>query len=114
MNKLKIFFLLVFLVSCSEKNLLNGVSWNGTSDFMFITDESMQMFYASSITSKKVYLNGTYEILKDNSSEVINTLTVVDIEFINHADGSKLCRIWGEVNESNHLSYLLVRECIPN
>ena len=53
----------------------------------------MQMHYASSILSKEVFLNRTYKVLKDNSNEVINSLTVVDIEFIDHMDGSKLCRI---------------------
>ena len=74
----------------------------------------IELFVDSSILSKEVYLNRTYRILKDNSNEVINSLTVVDIEFIDHTDGSKLCRIWGKVDNSKHLSYLLARDCIPN
>ena len=113
MKKLSIPFLL-FMLSCSDNQPIEGATWKGTSDFMFITDKTMQMHYASSILSKEVFLNRTYKILKDNSNEVINSLTVVEIEFIDHTDGSKLCRIWGKVDNSKHLSYLLARDCIPN
>ena len=59
MKKLSIPFLL-FILSCSENQPIEGATWKGTSDFMFITDKSMQMHYASSILSKDDTSNSSF------------------------------------------------------
>ena len=106
-------FLLTLLVSCSEPKEVNGAYWTGASDFMFISNQTMEMHYASSIAGKKVYLGGFYEIIQSGTNEVINTIEVSELEFEQRTDGVMYCRIWGKVESSKQKGYLLADDCLP-
>ena len=106
-------FLLTLLVSCSEPKEVNGAYWTGASDFMFISNQTMEMHYASSIAGKKVYLGGFYEIIQSGTNEVINTIEVSELEFEQRTDGVMYCRIWGKVESSEEKGYLLADDCLP-
>jgi hypothetical protein len=106
-------FLLTLLVSCSEPKEVNGAYWTGASDFMFISNQTMEMHYASSIAGKKVYLGGFYEIIQSGTNEVINTIEVSELEFEQRTDGVMYCRIWGKVESSEEKGYLLADDCSP-
>ena len=106
-------FLFTLLVSCTEPKEINGAYWTGSSDFMFISNQTMEMNYASSIAGKKVYLGGFYEIIKIGTNEVINTIKVSELEFEQRTDGVMYCRIWGKVESSEEKGYLLADDCLP-
>ena len=77
MKKLSIPFLL-FILSCSENQPIEGATWKGTSDFMFITDKSMQMHYASSILSKEVTsTEGSPSIVAFNIFSISNAVNFI-------------------------------------
>lgn len=105
--------LLVFLVSCSGTKELKGAQWTGASDFMFISNQNMEMHYASSIAGKKVYLGGFYEIIQSGSNQVINKIEVSELEFEQRTDGVMYCRIWGNIESSDEKGYLLADDCLP-
>ena len=106
-------FLLTLLVSCTEPKEVAGAYWTGASDFMFISNQKMEMHYASSIAGKKVYLGGFYEIIQSGTNQVINTIVVLDLEFEQRTDGVMYCRIWGKVESSEEKGYLLADDCLP-
>ena len=106
-------FLLTLLVSCAEPKEVNGAYWTGASDFMFISNQKMEMHYASSIAGKKVYLSGFYEIIQSGTNEVINTIEVSELEFEQRTDGVMYCRIWGNIESSDEKGYLLADDCLP-
>ena len=105
--------LLTLLVSCAEPKEVTGAYWTGASDFMFISNQTMEMHYASSIAGKKVYLGGFYEIIQSGTSQVINKIEVSELEFEQRTDGVMYCRIWGNIESSDEKGYLLADDCLP-
>lgn len=114
-SNLTLFFisLFIFMTSCSKEELIIGATWEGESDFMFVTGDKMQMNYASYIPGKLAYIGSFYEVMKLGSNELIDKMEVVEIEFKSRVDGKNYCRIWGKVDRSDEMSYLLAYECIP-
>ena len=113
---LKVLFPILFfpiLYSCSAPKEAIGASWEGESDFMFISKKTMQMNYASYIEGKSVFLGGFYEIVQNETNSVINTIEVTDIEFEKRTDGVFYCRVWGNVQRSEDQGYLLADNCHP-
>jgi hypothetical protein len=111
--KYLIFFLSVFLISCSSSEESKGVTWTGPADFMHVTKEKMEMSYSVDVTGQKMYLGGFYEILKKGTKKVIFTIKATDLEFGTREDGVFFCRVWGPVDDSTIESYLLAQECLP-
>ncbi len=105
--------LLTLLVSCAEPKEVTGAYWTGASDFMFISNQTMEMHYASSIAGKKAYLGGFYEIIQSGTSQVINKIEVLELEFEQRTDGVMYCRIWGNIESSDEKGYLLADDCLP-
>jgi len=105
--------LLTLLVSCTEPEEITGAYWTGSSDFMFISNQNMEMHYASSIAGKKVYLGGFYEIIQSGTNQVINKIKVSELEFEQRTDGVMYCRIWGNIESSEEKGYLLADDCLP-
>ena len=112
-QKLLVITCLFFVLSCHNEKEVLGATWNGSSDFMFVTETKMEMYYASKIIGNSAYIGSLYEVLKTETSLVIDRLEVSKIEFDIRTDGMPYCRIWGKVSRSNELSYLLAEECHP-
>jgi len=112
-NRLVVFCWILFFVSCTNQNEIVGVKWSGDSDFMFIDKDQMRMHYATEISGKTVFIGGFYEVLKSQTSVVIDRLEVTQIEFETREDGVKYCRLWGTVTNSLEECYLLAYECEP-
>ena len=104
---------LFFILACSNEKSLQGASWSGGSDFMFINETTMEMHYASNISGNTAYIGGFYEILKAETTDIIDRIQVTKIEFNIRTDGVPYCRIWGTVTNSSELSYLLAEHCKP-
>ena len=104
---------LFFVFACSNEKVVQGAAWNGGSDFMLITETKMEMHYASNISGNTAYIGGFYEILKAETTVVIDRIQVSKIEFEVRTDGEPYCRIWGQITKSDELSYLLAEECKP-
>lgn len=115
-RQIKTNLLLVILTifsSCSEPKEVTGASWQGSSDFMFISNKNMEMHYASSILGNQVYLGGFYEIIQNGTNQVINKIEVSELEFEKRTDGVSYCRIWGNIQDSDEKGYLLADDCFP-
>ena len=114
-NRIKFYPIIILLTffSCNNENDIQGASWEGGSDFMFITEVKMKMHYASVIPGNTVYIGGFYEVLKEHTTVEIDRLLVTSIEFEIRTDGMPYCRIWGQVTKSKELSYLLAERCKP-
>ena len=113
-RQIKTNLLLVILTifsSCSEPKEVTGASWQGSSDFMFISNKNMEMHYASSILGNQVYLGGFYEIIQNRTNQVINKIEVSELEFEKRTDGVSYCRIWGNIQDSDEKGYLLADAC---
>ena len=111
-NKL-LFVGVFFLTACSSQQDIIGAKWTGDSDFMFVTENEMRMHYATEISGKTAFIGSFYEVLKGETSILIDRLEVTQIEFETRSDGVKYCRLWGQVTKSEEECYLLVYECVP-
>ena len=111
-NKL-LFIGVFFLTACSSQQDIIGAKWTGDSDFMFVTENEMRMHYATEISGKTAFIGSFYEVLKGETSILIDRLEVTQIEFETRSDGVKYCRLWGQVTKSEEECYLLVYECDP-
>jgi hypothetical protein len=111
--KYLIFFLSVFLISCSPSEENQGVTWTGPADFMHVTKEKMEMSYSVDVINQKMFLDGFYEVLKKGTEKVIFKINVTDIEFDTREDGVSFCRVWGVVDDSIIESYVLAQDCLP-
>ena len=87
-------------MSCSNQKEVIGAKWTGDSDFMFVTENKMKMHYATQVSGKIAFVGGIYEVLKSNTTEVLEKLEVTQIEFETRSDGLKYCRLWGQVSNS--------------
>ena len=112
-NKLLVFCWILFFVSCTNQNDIVGAKWSGDSDFMFVDESEMRMHYATEISGKTAFIGVLYEVLKSQTSVVIDRLEVTQIEFETREDGVKYCRLWGTVTNSIEECYLLAYECEP-
>ena len=113
-RKNKLLFVGVFLfTACSSQQDIIGAKWTGDSDFMFVTENEMRMHYATEISGKTAFIGSFYEVLKGETSVLIDRLEVTQIEFETRSDGVKYCRLWGQVTKSEEECYLLVYECDP-
>ena len=112
-NRLLVFCWVLFFVSCTNQNEIVGAKWSGDSDFMFVDKDEMRMNYATEITGKSAFIGGFYEVLKSQTSVVIDRLEVTQIDFETREDGVKYCRLWGTVTNSLEECYLLAYECEP-
>ena len=113
-RKNKLFFIGVFFfTACSSQQDIIGAKWTGDSDFMFVTENEMRMHYATEISGKTAFIGSFYEVLKGETSILIDRLEVTQIEFETRSDGVKYCRLWGQVTKSEEECYLLVYECDP-
>ena len=92
-------------MSCSNQKEVIGAKWAGDSDFMFVTENKMKMHYATQVSGKIAFVGGIYEVLKSNTTEVLEKLEVTQIEFETRSDGLKYCRLWGQVSNSKEESY---------
>ena len=110
--KYLIFFLSVFLISCSSSEENQGVTWTGPADFMHVTKEKMEMSYSVDVINQKMFLDGFYEVLKKGTDKVIFKIKVTDIEFDTLEDGVSFCRVWGVVDDSTIESYVLAQDCL--
>ena len=113
-RKNKLLFAGVFLfTACSSQQDIIGAKWTGDSDFMFVTENEMRMHYATEVSGKTAFIGSFYEVLKGETSVLIDRLEVTQIEFETRSDGVKYCRLWGQVTKSEEECYLLVYECDP-
>tara|TARA_Y100000590_G_scaffold236956_1_gene266691 strand:- start:1166 stop:1543 length:378 start_codon:yes stop_codon:yes gene_type:complete len=112
-NKLLVFCWIFLFASCTNQNEIVGAKWSGDSDFMFVQENQMRMHYATEITGKRAFIGGSYEVLKSQTSVVIDRLEVTQIDFETREDGVKYCRLWGTVTNSLEECYLLAYECEP-
>jgi len=112
-NRPLVFCWIVFFVSCTNQNEIVGAKWSGDSDFMFVDENEMRMHYATEISGKTAFIGGLYEVLKSQTSVVIDRLEVTQIEFETREDGVKYCRLWGTVTNSIEECYLLAYDCEP-
>ena len=112
-NKLLVFCWILFFVSCTNQSEIVGAKWSGDSDFMFVDEDEMRMYYATDILGKTAFIGGLYEVLKSQTSVVIDRLEVTQIEFETREDGVKYCRLWGTVTNSIEECYLLAYDCEP-
>ena len=112
-NRLLVFCWILFFVSCTNQNEIVGAKWSGDSDFMFVDKDEMRMHYATEISGKTAFIGGLYEVLKSQTSVVIDRLEVTQIEFETREDGVKYCRLWGTVTNSIEECYLLAYDCEP-
>ena len=111
-NKL-LFVGVFFFTACSSQQDIIGAKWTGDSDFMFVTENEMRMHYATEVSAKTAFIGSFYEVLKGETSILIDRLEVTQIEFETRSDGVKYCRLWGQVTKSEEECYLLVYECDP-
>ena len=102
-----------FFTACSNQQDIIGAKWTGDSDFMFVTENEMRMHYATEVSGKTAFIGSFYEVLKGETSVLIDRLEVTQIEFETRSDGVKYCRLWGQVTKSEEECYLLVYECDP-
>ena len=112
-NKLLVFCWILLLASCTNQNEIVGAKWSGDSDFMFVEENQMRMHYATEVSGKTAFIGGLYEVLKSQTSVVIDRLEVTQIDFETREDGVKYCRLWGTVTNSLEECYLLAYECEP-
>jgi len=112
-NSFLAFCWIFFCISCTNQNEIVGAKWSGDSDFMFIDETEMRMHYATEISGKTAFIGGLYELLKSQTTFVIDRLEVTQIEFGTREDEVKYCRLWGTVSNSTQECYLLAYDCEP-
>ncbi len=105
--------IVICFFSCSKKEEVIGATWEGDSDFMYITESNMKMNYGSYISGNLVFIGSFYEVLQEGSNKLIDRIEVKQVDFEKRTDATSYCRIWGNIETSTEMSYLLADECRP-
>lgn len=106
------YIFLAFLISCSENQTSNKISWEGDSFYVNRENDEYKIDYSVTLDVTSMEIGTRINIFSFPEGEIIDNFYVVLIEKEVRVDGVKFCRIWGNSEIYRSMNYVVVNDCL--
>ena len=106
------YIFLAFLISCSENQTSNEISWEGDSFYVNRENDEYKIDYSVTLDVTSMEIGVRIIIFSFPEGEIIDKFSVELIEKEVRADGVKFCRIWGNSEMYVSMNYVVVNDCL--
>lgn len=106
------YIFLAFLISCSENQTSNKISWEGDSFYVNRESDEYKIDYSVTLDVTSMEIGTQINIFSFPEGENIDNFSVVLIEKEVRVDGVKFCRIWGNSEIYRSMNYVVVNDCL--
>jgi hypothetical protein len=106
------YIFLAFLISCSENQTSNKISWEGDSFYVNRESDEYKIDYSVTLDVTSMEIGTQINIFSFPEGENIDNFSVVLIEKEVRVDGVKFCRIWGNSEIYVSMNYVVVNDCL--
>lgn len=106
------YIFLAFLISCSENQTSNKISWEGDSFYVNRENDEYKIDYSVTLDVTSMEIGARINIFSFPEGEIIDNFYVVLIEKEVRVDGVKFCRIWGNSEIYRSMNYVVVNDCL--
>ena len=106
------YIFLVFLISCSENQISNKISWEGDSFYVNRENDEYKIDYSVTLDVTSMEIGARINISSFPEGEIIDKFSVELIEKEVRVDGVKFCRIWGNSEMYVSMNYVVVNDCL--
>ena len=106
------YIFLAFLISCSENQTSNEISWEGDSFYVNRENDEFKIDYSVTLDVTSMEIGARINIFSFPEGEIIDKFSVELIEKEVRVDGVKFCRIWGNSEMYVSMNYVVVNDCL--
>ena len=106
------YIFLAFLISCSENQTSNEISWEGDSFYVNRENDEYKIDYSVTLDVTSMEIGARINIFSFPEGEIIDKFSVELIEKEVRVDGVKFCRIWGNSEMYVSMNYVVVNDCL--
>jgi len=106
------YIFLAFLISCSENQTSNEISWKGDSFYVNRENDEYKIDYSVTLDVTSMEIGARINIFSFPEGEIIDNFSVELIEKEARVDGVKFCRIWGNSKIYASMNYVVVNDCL--
>ena len=106
------YIFLAFLISCSENQTSNEISWEGDSFYVNRENDEFKIDYSVTLDVTSMEIGARINIFSFPEGEIIDKFSVELIEKEVRVDGVKFCRIWGNSEKYVSMNYVVVNDCL--
>ena len=106
------YIFLAFLISCSENQISNEISWEGDSFYVNRENDEYKIDYSVTLDVTSTEIGTKINIFSFPEGEIIDKFSVELIEKEVRVDGVKFCRIWGNSEMYVSMNYVVVNDCL--
>ena len=106
------YIFLAFLISCSENQASNKISWEGDSFYVNRENDEYKIDYSVTLDVTSTEIGAMINIFSFPEGKIIDNFFVELIEKEVRVDGVKFCRIWGNSEIFVSMNYVVVNDCL--
>ena len=106
------YIFLAFLISCSENQASNKISWEGDSFYVNRENDEYKIDYSVTLDVTSAEIGAKINIFSFPEGKIIDNFFVELIEKEVRVDGVKFCRIWGNSEIFVSMNYVVVNDCL--
>ena len=106
------YIFLAFLISCSENQASNKISWEGDSFYVNRENDEYKIDYSVTLDVTSTEIGAKINIFSFPEGKIIDNFFVELIEKEVRVDGVKFCRIWGNSEIFVSMNYVVVNDCL--
>jgi len=106
------YIFLAFLISCSENQISNKISWEGDSFYVNRENDEYKIDYSVTLDVTSMEIGTRINIFSFPEGEIIDNFSVELIEKEVRVDGVNFCRIWGNSEMYVSMNYVVVNDCL--
>ena len=106
------YIFLAILISCSENQISNKISWEGDSFYVNRENDEYKIDYSVTLDVTSMEIGTRINIFSFPEGEIIDNFSVELIEKEMRVDGVKFCRIWGNSEMYVSMNYVVVNDCL--
>ena len=105
------YIFLAFLISCSENQTSNEISWECDSFYVNRENDEYKIDYSVTLDVTSMEIGARINIFSFPEGEIIDKFSVELIEKEVRVDGVKFCRFWGNSEMYVSMNYVVVNDC---
>ena len=105
-------FLAFLIISCSENQASNKISWEGNSFYVNRENNEYKIDYSVTLDITSAEIGTKINIFSFPERKIIDNFSVELIEKEERVDGVKFCRIWGNSEIYPSMNYVVVNDCL--
>ena len=106
------YIFLAFLISCSENQTSNEISWEGDSFYVNRENDEFKIDFSVTLDVTSTEIGARINIFSFTEGEIIDKFSVELIEKEVRVDGVRFCRIWGNSEIYASMNYVVVNDCL--